>query len=632
MRNQLAISKIIFGIFILVIICCSIAGSLTAKAETIVTDEQSFNNAMNSTETVIVVANDITLTREYQITRDLTIKSTAGVTITWGGAAYKKIFTVSANAHFAFENIILDGNGMAVILVKVYGATFTMNEEAVLKNVLGSSAGKAVLIGDASEPDTGGTFNMNGGLITGVSVDSPVLSYYGTINMSGNSLISDNNAHAIGMITSTLNMTGNSAITNNITPRTGAGVLAGYGSIINMGLHEGDTPSISGNTSTSNYGGGLYLVESELNMGFGASISGNTAETMGGGVALNKTILNMSGIAKVNGNITHQGVGGGIIVANGSIVNLSDNAAVFGNSVMAEDGRGGGIFLKDASSLLTISENAKVYDNKSAFGAGVFLQDETEMQMSGGAINTNVADLDGGGVYSHGNITISNGAVDGNRTVSGNGGGIYVASEGNAVISGSAITNNNALNGYGGGIYSEISEDYSNLSTDIRAWFYGNRASVAYTPPENALELYPNIRFASPSIGEHTLNNYDINFTATEILMFNVTYDSNGGKGHYSGPDITPSHTVMILSPEETGITRPNHTFKGWNTAPDGRGQSYEPNETLVINNNVTLYAQWTFDFAWLLWLIALVMVLTIIMMFWFCSVKHRCCRTDGLR
>ncbi len=614
-----------FALAVFIFICIFCGGAFAAKAETIVTDEQGLLNAINSTETLIIVANDITLTRQYQITRDLTIQSSAGATLTWGGAAYNTVFAVQNNAHFTLESIALDGNGLAVILVKVYGTTFTMNDGTVLKNLLGSSAGKAVIIGDGLDPGVGGTFHMNGGLITGVRVDSPVLCYNGTINMSENASISDNNATAIALVGSTLNMTENATISDNTTPRVGAGVLAGGGSVINMGLHEGDTPRIANNTSTNNYGGGLYLDASELNMGFGASISGNTAQTMAGGVALGRSTLTMNGNAQVSGNTTRQGVGGGII-ASGSTVHMSDHAAVFGNAVMADDGRGGGIFLQSASSLMTISDSAAVYDNSAAFGAGIFLHVETELQMSGGAVHGNVAHLDGGGVYSRGKATISGGIADGNRTVNGNGGGVYLTSEGSAVISATAITNNIAPNGYGGGIYSEISADYPNLSTDIGTRFYGNRASVAYVPPENAWTLYPQIRFASVSINAHPLNNYDINFTDTEVLLFNMSYENNGGTGYYVGPDTTPSHTVMVLSPEEAGISRVGHTFSGWNTAPDGSGQSYRPGDTMVLNNDVTLYAQWRVKHASLWWFFLTLGLSIVLMMTCFCFKQRKHC------
>ncbi len=615
------LSRFALAIFIIIVMCGS---TVVANAQTTVTDEQSFINAINSTETEIIVENDITLTREYQITRNLTIKSTENATLNWSGAANRTMFTVNNNANFTLEDITLDGKGLYATLVEVKGSTFTMNDGAVLKNVLSNGSNRAVTIGNVSDPSLVGTFNMNGGLITGVSLDAVVICYYGTINMGGSATISENSAYGVGIITSTLNMTGNAAISNNTATRAGMGVLAGYDSVINMGLQAGDAPRISGNTSTTNYGGGAYLVDSELNMDFGASIAGNTAETMGGGVALNRSTLIMNGNAKVSNNTTRQGVGGGIL-ANNSTVDLSDNAAVFGNSVMADDGNGGGIYLQNAPSLLTISDKVKVYDNNAAFGAGIFLHVETELQMSGGAVSTNIATLDGSGIYSRGKATISGGVVDDNRTVSGNGGGIYLTSEGSATISGSSITNNSAPNGYGGGVYSEITQDYSTLSTDSGTRFYGNRASTAYTPPENALELYPHIQFASVSIGDHPLNNYDINVTDAEVLMFNVTYASNGGTGHFVGPYTIPSHTVMILSPEEAGITRAFHTFIVWNTAPDGSGQSYAPGDTMVLNNNVTLYAQWNVELAWF-WGILLALILgLVIIMTCFCFRGRRC-------
>ncbi len=624
-------SRSALGRFALAIcICILMCGASVAKAETVVTDEQGFINAINSTETVIVVANDITLTREYQITRDLTIKSSSGATLTWGGTPYTKTFTVENNVHFTLEDIALDGNGIYVILVKVYGATFSMNDGTVLKNVLGSSAGKAVLIGDGLAPEVGGTFNMNGGLITGVSIDSPVLCYYGTINMSGNASISENEAPAISMIGAALNMTGNAAISNNTTSRTGAGVLAGAKSVINMGLYEGDTPHISGNTSTSNYGGGLHLDQSSLNVGASAWISNNTAETMGGGVLLNRSTLTMHGNARVSGNTSRQGVGGGIF-ATRSTVHLTDNAAVFGNAVMADDGRGGGIYLQSTPSLLTIADAAAVYDNKAAYGAGIFLHVETEMQMSGGAVRDNVANLDGGGVYICGKATISGGVADGNRTVNGNGGGVYLTGEGIAAISAAAVTNNLAPNGNGGGIYSEISPDFTNLSTDNGTWFYGNRASVAYTPPEDALALYPHIRFASTSIADHPLNHYDINFTDSEVLLFDVTCENNGGEGHYVGSPTAPSHTVRIRSAEEVGITRNGFVFSGWNTEPDGSGQSYRPGDTMVLNHNLTLYAQWNAGLAWL-WVLLLALILGFVLLMTYCYANRRkcCCGKQG--
>ncbi len=599
------------AVFVLTVaILCAMGDTQTASAETIVTDVQSLTDAIGSSETMIVVANDITLPTGYQITRDLTIKSSGGATLTWGSAARSNMFLVRNKAEFTLEDITLDGNGVYTTLVRVNDATFTMHDGAVLKNVSSDSASRAVTIGDTSNPNVGGTFNMMGGLITGVKPDVSVSCYNGTVNMSGNASISENNACGLAIKASTLTMTENATISNNTVggSRVGAGLLAIEGSIVNMGTQDGDAPRISGNTATDYYCGGVYLENSELHMGFDASISDNNADTQAAGVGMNTSALTMSGNARISGNTTRLGSGGGVFASN-STVHLSENASVFGNSVTEDDdGRGGGIYLQNDLSVLTMEGSSSVNGNSSANGAGIYLNTGTELDMRGGSVNANAAGKDGGG--------------------------IYLTSGGNAAISGaSSIINNTALNGYGGGIYSENTTDYSNLTTSDETIFAGNMASVAYTPPENALVLYPNIQFASPSIGDHPLNNYDINFTGTDVLLFHVTYESNGGKGQYAGPDITPSYTDTILPLESTGITRIGYNFTGWNTAPDGSGQSYAPGDTVTLNRDLTLYAQWTaVEPAWQLWqwwIVLLVLPLILIYLFdmrqshW-CDVDYR--------
>jgi uncharacterized repeat protein (TIGR02543 family) len=42
-----------------------------------------------------------------------------------------------------------------------------------------------------------------------------------------------------------------------------------------------------------------------------------------------------------------------------------------------------------------------------------------------------------------------------------------------------------------------------------------------------------------------------------------------------------------------TKPTRSGYFFAGWNTAADGSGTTYQPNQTFALSNNVTLYAKW---------------------------------------
>lgn len=81
-----------------------------------------------------------------------------------------------------------------------------------------------------------------------------------------------------------------------------------------------------------------------------------------------------------------------------------------------------------------------------------------------------------------------------------------------------------------------------------------------------------------------------------------VTYDPNDGSGgrtvavtvtlNEDGTVKTPgSHTILTV--EAAGIEKDNNEFKDWNTAADGSGTSYDPNDVISVSEDLTLYAQW---------------------------------------
>ena len=81
-----------------------------------------------------------------------------------------------------------------------------------------------------------------------------------------------------------------------------------------------------------------------------------------------------------------------------------------------------------------------------------------------------------------------------------------------------------------------------------------------------------------------------------------ITYDPNGGSGgktvavtvklNEDGTVKTPgSHTILTV--EAAGIEKDNNEFKDWNTAADGSGTPYDPNDVISVSEDMTLYAQW---------------------------------------
>lgn len=527
----------------------------------IVTTQTEFKDAVSNMETEIIIANDISLTSITNIGYTLSLKGESGASLYWNGTGVtnRTMLAVAALGDLALESLTLDGDGRDVTLVQVNGGRFIMNEGSILKNTYGMSTQSAVSV------NSNGVFVMNRGLITGIDTTDAVYSSNGLITMNNDAAISDNMAAGITLSRSMLTMTGFSHISNNQGKQSGgAGVIVG--SNIIMGVNEGDAPYVTGNRTIYTSGAWFLSNGSSLVMRYGAEISNNSAEGNAGGIRAQQTTISMSENAAIKNNVSNSD-GGGLYMSTGGNAILNDYAQISGNRASS---RGGGIYAQNEA-VLQIKGNAAVHDNTGENGAGIYLNASSAsigMDDSSPTIYSNNATSNGGGIYASAASTVE-------------------------VTGASVITNNSALNGDGGGIFTEDIATYSNLTTGSGTVFQGNKATTAYVPPANASTLYPNIQFARTSIADHPLNNYDINYTGGEILTYHVEYNANGGTGSYTGPDITPGNTDIVLTSEATGISRPGYTFTGWNTAPNGSGTAYAPGASIIVNENITLFAQW---------------------------------------
>jgi uncharacterized repeat protein (TIGR02543 family) len=75
---------------------------------------------------------------------------------------------------------------------------------------------------------------------------------------------------------------------------------------------------------------------------------------------------------------------------------------------------------------------------------------------------------------------------------------------------------------------------------------------------------------------------------------YTVTYIGNGATGG-AVPAVPTNYPggVQVTILGQASLTRPGYSFLGWNTAADGTGSVYQPTSSVVINSNITLYAQW---------------------------------------
>jgi uncharacterized repeat protein (TIGR02543 family) len=89
----------------------------------------------------------------------------------------------------------------------------------------------------------------------------------------------------------------------------------------------------------------------------------------------------------------------------------------------------------------------------------------------------------------------------------------------------------------------------------------------------------------------------DISVTANfAINMYSMLYNGNGNTGGTApvDPNSPYNHgsTVTVLG--QGTLVRAGYTFSGWNTAANGTGTAYQPNDTFTITADTTLFAQWT--------------------------------------
>lgn len=94
------------------------------------------------------------------------------------------------------------------------------------------------------------------------------------------------------------------------------------------------------------------------------------------------------------------------------------------------------------------------------------------------------------------------------------------------------------------------------------------------------------------SVENHDVSD-EINVTVIDSVMrYAVVYDGNGGIGYVDDSD-SPYEEGSTVTVKQNGFTRNGYEFVNFNTKADGTGTSYNPGNTFIIIDNVTLYAKW---------------------------------------
>jgi len=236
------------------------------------------------------------------------------------------------------------------------------------------------------------------------------------------------------------------------------------------------------------------------------------------------------------------------------------------------------------------------FGNPKAEGGGVYNAYGGTVTINGGEISYNTA-LDGGGIYSDGTsggdihfspIVIStvtiNGGVIVHNTATRNGGGLFTEEHATVTV-------------HNGGTNNVIFQN--NTAATKTPWLTTNNKWGAvntvyqtqcgtFVPSTANISALPGETLLGASATYDNLyNNYDIN-----LEIKTLTYHANFGI-------MSDTETYYYISGSMGTVlpgmfTRHGYNFVEWNTKPSGTGTAYNPNSSVTVNDNTTLYAQWT--------------------------------------
>ena len=267
--------------------------NLTAKFSWLQTNAESGGNYIVEADTSGGFG-PTTLSYSGKNNISITLKS-AGATQTISLSANGSMFTVNSGVTLILENITLQGrsdNNGPLVRINT-GGSFTMSDGTISGNSSNSSNSS----GGGVAVYYGGIFTMNGGIISGNSIFGSNYNGGGGVRVNGgtftmnNGIISDNNAYEGGGVyvyDGTFTMSGGTISDNTwqTSSNDGGGVYVEGGSFIMSG----------GNISTNiaAWGGGVYMSGGIFTMS-GGIVSGNIARASGGGVQVRNGVFTKNG-------------------------------------------------------------------------------------------------------------------------------------------------------------------------------------------------------------------------------------------------------------------------------------------------------------------------------------------------
>ena len=108
---------------------------------------------------------------------------------------------------------------------------------------------------------------------------------------------------------------------------------------------------------------------------------------------------------------------------------------------------------------------------------------------------------------------------------------------------------------------------------------------------DDGTETYPAGTSLGLLAGDTTLYAKWKDVEPAPVTHFTVSFDANGGTGEMAPSDVDADAEYTV--PASTFTAPSGKVFDSWNTAADGTGTKYMPQDAPAIHENMTLFAQW---------------------------------------
>ena len=348
--------------------------------------------------------------KSFTATGESTIRNNASTIA--GGAVYVEGGNINMAKTTLSGNNSKDGGA-----AYVQNGGFTTTGTTSITNNYATTNGGAVYV-------SGGTVSLNTPDINSntASNDGGAIYSSGTVTFNGESSINSNEGKNGGAIYTTgdVLLKGNSTMENNVATADGGVIYVDGGNISSLNSGS-DYFSVTANNNSA-VNGGAFRVNGSIALGY-TLLNNNTASENGGAVALYNGTFSMknddgAGNKSTISHNTASNYGGGLYIMNsgGSKVDITWNGGVFTNN----KAKAGGAVSADGNIALTFA--ATMENNQAEIGGGLYINNGVDMEFGSGLVRGNSATQP----TSNTTVYATSAGKDASN-VSGVGGGIFMA-------------------------------------------------------------------------------------------------------------------------------------------------------------------------------------------------------------